>query len=135
MGRDGCATTLRTFRGELVDYIDPEVAPTDAARAMPDPGKRDGASATVLAAFLGPGARIQVIAPAGPFDAAAFERGVARLRARYDVRFEPEIVSRHGYLAGDDAAVWASSRPLWPRPTSTPSSPLAAATASRASCR
>jgi muramoyltetrapeptide carboxypeptidase len=52
---------------------------------------------------LGPGARIQLIAPAGPFDAAAFERGVTRLRERYDVRFEPEIVARHGYLAGDDA--------------------------------
>jgi muramoyltetrapeptide carboxypeptidase len=52
---------------------------------------------------LGPGARIQLIAPAGPFDPAAFERGVERLRGRYDVRFEPEILSRHGYLAGDDA--------------------------------
>lgn len=28
VGRDGCTTTLRTFRGELVDYIDPEDAPT-----------------------------------------------------------------------------------------------------------
>jgi muramoyltetrapeptide carboxypeptidase len=51
---------------------------------------------------LRPGARIQVVAPAGPFDGDEFERGVVRLRARYDVRYEPEIHQRTGYLAGSD---------------------------------
>lgn len=32
-----------------------------------------------------------------------FERGVERLRARYDVRFASSIGARHGFLAGDDA--------------------------------
>jgi lysine 2,3-aminomutase len=27
VSREGATTTLRTFRGDLVDYIDPEVAP------------------------------------------------------------------------------------------------------------
>jgi muramoyltetrapeptide carboxypeptidase len=46
--------------------------------------------------------RIQVVAPAGPFDAADFARGVERLRARYDVRHDPAILDRTGYLAGSD---------------------------------
>jgi muramoyltetrapeptide carboxypeptidase len=52
---------------------------------------------------LAPGARIQLIAPAGPFDVNAFERGAARLGRRYDVRFDPTILERTGFLAGDDA--------------------------------
>lgn len=52
---------------------------------------------------LTPGARIAVIAPAGPFDAAAFEAGLARLRARYEVTFRDDLHSRKGYFAGDDA--------------------------------
>jgi muramoyltetrapeptide carboxypeptidase len=51
---------------------------------------------------LRPGARIQIVAPSGPFDLDEFERGVARLRARYDVRYEPQIAERAGYLAGTD---------------------------------
>jgi muramoyltetrapeptide carboxypeptidase len=53
--------------------------------------------------YLAPGARIQLIAPAGPFDVNAFEQGVTRLRRRYDVNYEPEIIARQGYLAGSDA--------------------------------
>ena len=52
---------------------------------------------------LGPGARIEVIAPAGPFDVVAFEAGLARLSRRYELRCEPDIYARQGYLAGDDA--------------------------------
>jgi muramoyltetrapeptide carboxypeptidase len=51
---------------------------------------------------LRPGARIQVVAPAGPFDQDEFERGVERLRARYDVFYEPGIAERAGYFAGSD---------------------------------
>lgn len=46
--------------------------------------------------------RIAVIAPSGPFDHAAFEVGLSRLRERYDVHHEPSITERHGFLAGTD---------------------------------
>lgn len=49
------------------------------------------------------GARIAVIAPAGPFDVAAFEAGVALLRTRYEVTFRDDLLARKGYFAGDDA--------------------------------
>jgi muramoyltetrapeptide carboxypeptidase len=52
--------------------------------------------------WLAPGARIAIVAPASPFDASSFELGVTRLRARYDVRFDPSILERSGYLAGHD---------------------------------
>jgi len=52
---------------------------------------------------LAPGARVRLIAPAGPFDVAAFEAGVERLRRFYDVRYTEDILTRTGYLAGDDA--------------------------------
>ncbi len=51
---------------------------------------------------LRPGMRVQVIAPAGPFPADDFARGLARLRERYDVRHDPAIEERSGYLAGSD---------------------------------
>jgi muramoyltetrapeptide carboxypeptidase len=44
-----------------------------------------------------------VVAPSSPFDPDAFERGVARLRERYDVRLDESIFARRGFLAGDDA--------------------------------
>ncbi len=52
---------------------------------------------------LYPGARVRLIAPSGLFDRGLFEKGVARLRERYDVAFDEGIFARHGYLAGDDA--------------------------------
>ncbi len=52
---------------------------------------------------LSRGAHVRVIAPASPFPADDFERGVARLRARYEVSFRDDVHARHGYLAGDDA--------------------------------
>ena len=53
--------------------------------------------------YLTEGSRVAVIAPASPFDREDFERGIAHLRERYDVRFDAGVLSRKGYLAGDDA--------------------------------
>jgi muramoyltetrapeptide carboxypeptidase len=46
-----------------------------------------------------------VIAPAGPFDVSAFERGLEILRDRMGLvpRYRADITARTGYLAGDDA--------------------------------
>jgi muramoyltetrapeptide carboxypeptidase len=52
---------------------------------------------------LAPGARIALVAPSSPFDADAFQLGVARLRARYEVSYDEAILERTGFLAGDDA--------------------------------
>ncbi|MCA9607491.1 MAG: LD-carboxypeptidase [Myxococcales bacterium] len=49
------------------------------------------------------GAHLRLIAPASPFPKEDFERGVARLRERYRVSFDPSIFARDAYLAGDDA--------------------------------
>ena len=66
--------------------------------------------------FLGPGARIELIAPSGRFDPTAFEAGVARLSRRYEVRYDPGIHSQHGYFAGDDARRLAELRAALARP-------------------
>ncbi len=52
---------------------------------------------------LFPGAHVRVIAPASPFPEDDFARGLARLRERYTVSFDPSILAKDGYLAGDDA--------------------------------
>jgi muramoyltetrapeptide carboxypeptidase len=52
--------------------------------------------------YLAPGARVELIAPAGPFDKDEFERGALRLAQHYDVRYSPAIFERQGYLAGAD---------------------------------
>lgn len=49
-----------------------------------------------------PGDTIAVIAPAGPFDRAALETGIAGLGDRYRVRYDERVYSRQRYLAGDD---------------------------------
>ncbi len=59
---------------------------------------------------LAPGAHIAVIAPSSPFDATTFELGVARLRTRYEVSFDPALHARSGYFAGDDARRLAELR-------------------------
>jgi len=51
---------------------------------------------------LGPGARIGLVAPSSPFDNDGFERGVEKLRRRYEVSYSAEIFERKGYLAGSD---------------------------------
>ena len=52
---------------------------------------------------LRPGARVAVVAPAGPFERTALEAGVAVLAARYSVHLAPELLARQRYLAGSDA--------------------------------
>ena len=52
---------------------------------------------------LYPGARIRVIAPSGVLDRSLIERGIERLRVRYEVVYSEGIFDRQGYLAGDDA--------------------------------
>jgi muramoyltetrapeptide carboxypeptidase len=50
-----------------------------------------------------PGDTVAVVAPAGPFDKAALEAGLAIIRERYRVRYDEHIHSRVRYLAGDDS--------------------------------
>jgi muramoyltetrapeptide carboxypeptidase len=49
-----------------------------------------------------PGDSVAVVAPAGPFDRASLEAGVAVIGDRYRVRYDEAIYSRRRYLAGDD---------------------------------
>jgi muramoyltetrapeptide carboxypeptidase len=50
-----------------------------------------------------PGARVAVIAPAGPCDREALSAGLDWLAERYRVEFDPGVFERTGYLAGSDA--------------------------------
>jgi muramoyltetrapeptide carboxypeptidase len=50
-----------------------------------------------------PGDRVAVVAPSGPFERAAFDAGLASISSRYHVEFDPGILARRRYLAGDDA--------------------------------
>jgi muramoyltetrapeptide carboxypeptidase len=47
---------------------------------------------------------IQLIAPSSPFDRQRFEAGYALLAQHYRPQRGRSLLSRHGYLAGDDAA-------------------------------
>jgi muramoyltetrapeptide carboxypeptidase len=49
-----------------------------------------------------PGDSVAVVAPAGPFDKAALETGLAVISGRYRVSYDEGIHSRNRYLAGDD---------------------------------
>lgn len=49
-----------------------------------------------------PGDTVAIIAPAGPFERASFETGLAVISGRYEVRYDPGILSRQRYLAGGD---------------------------------
>jgi muramoyltetrapeptide carboxypeptidase len=49
-----------------------------------------------------PGDTVAVVAPAGPFDRASFEAGLAVISGRYAPRYDEGILSRQRYLAGDD---------------------------------
>ena len=51
---------------------------------------------------LAKGDRVAVIAPAGPVPPDAFEAGVARLRQRYRVEYDGQVLARDGFLAGSD---------------------------------
>ncbi|MBL8911600.1 MAG: LD-carboxypeptidase [Archangium sp.] len=52
---------------------------------------------------LVPGARVAVVAPAGPFDRPSFERGLELLKGRYQPVFSEHLFDTHRYLAGTDA--------------------------------
>lgn len=52
---------------------------------------------------LVPGDRVDVVAPSSPFGRREFFTGLAWLRERYRVRVASSVLSRSGYLAGDDA--------------------------------
>jgi len=56
----------------------------------------------VAAPRLAPGDRVRVIAPAGPVPRAEFEAGMAVLGQRYEVLYDGAVLSRDGFLAGDD---------------------------------
>ena len=47
---------------------------------------------------------VRIVAPSGPFDPEAFEKGLGVLRDRFGLvpRMRDDIVARQGYLAGDD---------------------------------
>jgi len=49
-----------------------------------------------------PGDAVAVVAPAGPFDKAVLDTGIAVISGRYQVRYDEHIQSRRRYLAGDD---------------------------------
>ena len=49
-----------------------------------------------------PGDTVAVVAPAGPFDRATFETGLAVISGRYAPRYDEGILSKQRYLAGDD---------------------------------
>jgi muramoyltetrapeptide carboxypeptidase len=49
-----------------------------------------------------PGDTVAVVAPAGPFDKAVLDTGLAVISGRYRVRCDDGIYSRKRYLAGDD---------------------------------
>ena len=56
-----------------------------------------------LPACLEPGARIGIVAPAGPFDNETFGRGVCILeKMGFEVVVPPELLDARGYLAGSD---------------------------------
>jgi muramoyltetrapeptide carboxypeptidase len=52
---------------------------------------------------LRPGDPVTVVAPAGAFDRAAFEAGLEVIGRRYQVHYDPGLLTRHRYLAGSDA--------------------------------
>jgi muramoyltetrapeptide carboxypeptidase len=45
---------------------------------------------------------VVAVAPAGPFDRAAFEAGLEVIARRYRVHYDPAVLARHRYLAGTD---------------------------------
>ena len=56
---------------------------------------------------LQPGDRVAVVAPAGPLDRESMDAGLRILAGRYKVEWDPGLLSRTRYLAGDDATTRA----------------------------
>lgn len=63
---------------------------------------RTGLVAFLPVARLNPGDAVAVVAPAGPFDRAIFERGLAVLSTRYAPKISDTIYATERYLAGSD---------------------------------
>ena len=61
-----------------------------------------GPSRFVKPPALAPGDRVAVVAPAGPLDRESLDAGLRILAERYDVAWDPGLLSRVRYLAGDD---------------------------------
>lgn len=59
-------------------------------------------AAFVAPRALRPGAVIAIVAPSSPFPVEDFQAGVERLGSRYQLRYGQELLSRKGFLAGDD---------------------------------
>jgi muramoyltetrapeptide carboxypeptidase len=53
---------------------------------------------------LQPGARVAIVAPSGPFDRQAFEKGLSIVAERYQPVFTDRLFDRQRYLAGSDSA-------------------------------
>lgn len=51
---------------------------------------------------LRPGDPVAVVAPASPFDRASFDAGLEIIGRRYEVHYDPGLLTRHRYLAGSD---------------------------------
>jgi muramoyltetrapeptide carboxypeptidase len=51
---------------------------------------------------LRPGDPVVAVAPASSFDRASFEAGVEIVARRYEVHYDPGVLTRHRYLAGSD---------------------------------
>jgi muramoyltetrapeptide carboxypeptidase len=52
---------------------------------------------------LRPGDPVTVVAPASSFDRGSFEAGLEIIGRRYQVHYDPGVLTRHRYLAGPDA--------------------------------
>ena len=53
-------------------------------------------------AALRPGDPVVAVAPASSFDRASFEAGLEIISRRYQVHYDPGVLTRHRYLAGSD---------------------------------
>ena len=63
----------------------------------------DDAGSLVKPPRLAPGDRVAVVAPAGPVERESLEAGLRVLAGRYEAIWEPGLLGRARYLAGDDA--------------------------------
>ncbi len=63
---------------------------------------------------LRPGDRIAIVAPASPFDRAAFDRGVAEIRRLgFEPSYDERVFERQGYVAGDPATRAQALHDAW----------------------
>ncbi len=63
-----------------------------------------------------PGDPVAVVAPSGPFDRDAFEKGAKVIAARYQARFDDGLFAQARYLAGDDRRRLGEFHHAWADP-------------------